>query len=536
MENHASSTEVASQFLRCESWLDVRKTIDFVGEQIEEDVQKLLGVQKKPIDFIIRMDSKQIEKTLKAANLVLWKREYVVRAIEYIRFSRKSQLVCAQMAVHPNLSDMMSNLRDSGQRIQLVQTYEKVFSKALDSKITPPIQIKVKTQLLEKAIEFSNRLLDGSFKRNTTHTVSIVGGRGIGKTEGLKNICRLLGAFFPSSLIPIYLDCSDASISLAKALQVAAIQRNICIPGDLKADELLVQIAEHNYKILFLIDELDVVYQRKCEDSLVFLNDINAMCQSNEHGACAIIACGSAAALPLLISKNKGMDHPNIVAKYPVLADAPDLNDTKFPPLALHAKPLTQKECKEAILAINPLMDPSLCDLELCNVVRFFAGCNLRFIDRVLRISEAEKQYGTLRPPTPEAPALRDLYNKILNALVAKNSELLDSIASPGVAIDLKKVQTLETDKCILPLVNSDLMTLLQNHTVDQLILLAGQQAFYLAQDLSELAPITPYHIAYHAHWLAYNPSKEVMWEAFEGPVGILDEFWKFIATRCRAI
>jgi len=55
--------------------------------------------------------------------------------------------------------------------------------------------------------------------------------------------------------------------------------------GQPKTDQLLDMIAKQGYKVLFLIDELDVVHQRETKEAITFREDINAMAQSNEHGA-----------------------------------------------------------------------------------------------------------------------------------------------------------------------------------------------------------------------------------------------------------
>jgi len=133
----------------------------------------------------------------------------------------------------------------------------------------------------------------------------------------------VLGFLYPDHLQLIYLDCTDPEISIQHAFHVVAFQRNIKV-ADIPTDVL----STRGILVLLILDELEKLYQQQDKARAIkVLTDLDKLAQ--QSSGWAVLVCGSSGALPRLIAKNKGVTF-SLTSKYPILSDAPDLNDHKF--------------------------------------------------------------------------------------------------------------------------------------------------------------------------------------------------------------
>mmetsp|Transcript_7068 Transcript_7068/g.26473 ORF Transcript_7068/g.26473 Transcript_7068/m.26473 type:complete len:208 (+) Transcript_7068:2494-3117(+) len=162
----------------------------------------------------------------------------------------------------------------------------------------------------------------------------LLGPKGIGKTNTLRSLSVCLSLMHPD-LIVIYIDYLNNAPAPSAHLREALLRRipEASFPDDslrVPMDVLMEQYAHYDLKALVIVDELDQVYRRDDNEHGRQILDELAFLGSNPHGSNVVIACGSSAVLPQLISRN-GSHHETIREEYPLVKQCANLNGTKFP-------------------------------------------------------------------------------------------------------------------------------------------------------------------------------------------------------------
>eukprot|EP00301_Raphidiophrys_heterophryoidea_P019002 c3991_g1_i1.p1 GENE.c3991_g1_i1~~c3991_g1_i1.p1 ORF type:complete len:525 (+),score=51.55 c3991_g1_i1:43-1575(+) len=255
----------------------------------------------------------------------------------------------------------------------------------------PFFAIDAKAAILDEIQDKIATLQTGGFTgRVGTSTRLIIGEKGIGKSDVLRRAVVAAALTHPR-LIPIYVEYTNI-LDRPLELVLQAIERSNLIqpnPDELAqlrlADEKCETgpfsqfLTKHDLYCLLVCDELDSIYTSTAAEGQR-LNILRQMCAlgCQRSGRFVTIACGSASALPLLITKN-GVHVPELLAEFPLVSNAPNLNGQKFPSMMVKQHPLNPPVLREIYSKILG-RDVSI---QEANILSFFSGNNLRRITQV---------------------------------------------------------------------------------------------------------------------------------------------------------
>jgi hypothetical protein len=148
---------------------------------------------------------------------------------------------------------------------------------------------------------------------------------------------------------------------------------------------------------------------------------------NSAFGRCAAFLCGSSSHLFSLITA-KGKTESELVAKYPLLAHAPDLNETKFSAVRLPISPPIDLTTVLSILYGGPVTD--IMDNNVRKIIRFVAFFTGAVARRVVLFDLAFKDASVSIfkiAPLPRSKYYH-VWEEILNLLYEKNKDLIKEL------------------------------------------------------------------------------------------------------------
>ena len=360
---------------------------------------------------------------------------------------------CDWKAAYPELEAAANVLANRSEeavgRINALSTMNEGLGAKHESKLPASVALPLfatrsHEALLRMLAGHAEGLRDGHYKgTNGPSSHCVVGARGIGKTNFMRAFTAVCTAAYPS-IIPLYvtgegLERSDSSfreLALEELILAAAAQHGLVA----ECLEYLVEpLRRAGKQMLIIVDEAEQLYRvsadepalrRTVGESLGALDFLG----NTISGVFGTLVCGSAAAMPLLIT---GKGATVLGDTFPLLRDGvPDLNITKYSKRVIMAADC--KDTKQVGLILNHTSSsPFMHDYDrakLINGVAFLAGTVPRTIAGALNLrrqhsSQAQVSPGLLEQLFGPPPALsvdaRALYARIYQLLQQENRELI---------------------------------------------------------------------------------------------------------------
>ena len=288
----------------------------------------------------------------------------------------------------------------------------------------------------------SRNLSSGNYQGTRGVSCStLVGAKGIGKTSSLQMFARICKFVIPNVYV-VYVNfnnirSSDPNFLKFSLITLIVIQLRLLglvVPEfNEKApkDVLLTYLQTAKISVLVLIDELDQLYKTVLPD-----NDVNQItlhdlaCLGNQPtGRVSVVLCGSSAMMEDIITTN-GIKDASIVAEFPLLTGAPNLNGTKYLTKRVYSTLPTDLGAV-AILSRKELNDANKPWLRL---VAFAGGCSARTTERILNDSSTNGNILLGLSPdsalsghnTLNKEDMNHLRGKIIKGLYKKNKALFN--------------------------------------------------------------------------------------------------------------
>eukprot|EP01038_Epipyxis_sp_PR26KG_P009726 gene9726-13091_t len=251
----------------------------------------------------------------------------------------------------------------------------------------------------------------------------IFGEKGIGKTNAL--IASVIAAsIIHSNLKTVYAEYVGSDIKPISSVLGAALDISGLPDGDNKysIQSCISHLETTNQYALIVVDEVDQIYtankkalNRKILDELAELG-----CQKS--GRVYTIICGSSSVTPQLINKN-GVKDSDIFVAFPQLADAPNLNSSKYSTL------YTYRGERDYELAMK---NYGVDNKQTQSLIYFHCGANLRLVSRLVKSYRKGRILEIERECIPKWDSIADnnsaiLINKLYNKIVCNNVEMIDA-------------------------------------------------------------------------------------------------------------
>jgi hypothetical protein len=390
----------------------------------------------------------------------------------------------------------------------------------LETKETLPLQYHTEPKLsIIDAMAFRGMLVSTDKFRDTRgeNSTLLLGAKGIGKSSTLFASCVAL-ATMDENLICVYLQYNDVeqNIKPSIAIRENLKQRGIKVENLTNMEGISRAMIENDLHALIVVDELDQVYQNSDEGtSLGILNELSYMA-SIPCGSYCVVACGSSATLPLLITKG-GVMIDFISKEYPLISKSPNLNGDKFPSYRLGVGLMSDSEIETII---KHIMQIDKVDKQEINFFRLFCGPNVRRISRITKSTmnmkkrEIENQMAPYDIQDVRSMQCKEdlelLINKTYNRMISVNKHLFNNIT---------KYNIIKNDWSTLnPLSRGDLEEIIKacnasnkNYTynIRDYLRLVDTNWFISDEILSEVYPQTPYHLICHKLYPGHSKVRE---------------------------
>ena len=302
---------------------------------------------------------------------------------------------------------------------------------------------------------------------------TLVGAKGIGKTSSLQMFARIC-KFVIQNVYVVYVTINNIlssdrdpiflKFSLITLIVIQLRQLGLVVPEFIEKapkDILLTYLQTAKISVLVLIDELDQLYKTVLPD-----NDVNKVtlhdlaCLGNQPtGRVSVVLCGSSAMMEDLITTN-GVKDTNIVAEFPLLKGAPNLNGTKYLTKRVYST-LPTDIGAVAILSRKELNDANKPWLRL---LAFAGGCSARTTGRILNDSSANGNILLGLSPdsalsghnTLNKEDMNHLRGKIIKGLYKKNKALFNQFFDSNGLVSLRKIATINWEERFQPLLFAD--------------------------------------------------------------------------------
>jgi len=300
---------------------------------------------------------------------------------------------------------------------------------------------------------------------------TLVGAKGIGKTSSLQMFARICKFVIPNVYV-VYVNfnnirSSDPNFLKFSLITLIVIQLRLLglvVPEfNEKApkDVLLTYLQTAKISVLVLIDELDQLYKTVLPD-----NDVNQItlhdlaCLGNQPtGRVSVVLCGSSAMMEDLITTN-GIKDTNIVAEFPLLTGAPNLNGTKY----LTKRVYSTLPTDLGAVAILSRKELNVANKPWLRLVAFAGGCSARTTGRILNDSSTNGNILLGLSPdsalsghnTLNKEDMNHLRGKIIKGLYKKNKALFNQFFDSNGLVSLPKLATVNWEEQFQPLMFAD--------------------------------------------------------------------------------
>jgi hypothetical protein len=168
-------------------------------------------------------------------------------------------------------------------------------------------------------------LIRGCLINDTRFRRTLLGRKGVGKTLLLTAFANAVQTIpFANKVIVVHLNCART-----KELPKSALCRRLQVSPDLDWDQVDAEVISREPKVLFLVDEFNLVFHRDFERGREYIADIQAIGEDIQ-GLYHCILSGSSSVLQKLITAKLSAQEAedNCLANYSHL----DLNESKFDP------------------------------------------------------------------------------------------------------------------------------------------------------------------------------------------------------------
>ena len=238
-----------------------------------------------------------------------------------------------------------------------------------------------KRQIIATTAGYLTRLSANGYLGNSGGASRLLyGEKGIGKSSSLKLACVASYMCHPT-ILPIYVEYSGSSSANEYGDPSYFISRALNGPdcATLSIPQCLKLLESRGQYVFFIADEVDQVYSSREDESkrLNILGDLSELA-SQPSGRVFTMLCGSASVTPQLISKN-GVHYPDILNEYPLLANCPNLNGSKFSSLRLSSGIPVEEDLIAAAKSFGLKTGH-----DAIHLLYFLAGNNLRVMDKIV--------------------------------------------------------------------------------------------------------------------------------------------------------
>ncbi len=353
-------------------------------------------------------------------------------------------------------------------RIAKRELYGEDYIQAVNSTrpLVPLFSTMSHVQTCNNVLGYCKNLSDGFYVGKIgSSSTALIGPHGIGKTTILKSYVNFSPLMF-NNIFPIYINYSNISgnsilqnhslIELViEHFQQHHTQRyRISQNDDLHfcLNELLIKDQK---RALIIIDEVDKLYEvgnvKYRPKTLKTLGELAGI-GDDGSGLISTLLCSSSSRLPSLISAS-GKTEPNTVKEFPLLSDAPNLNESKFRATRIYCASSTDLNTPRLILGTN-------CSVSELRLVTFIVGSNPREIERLcseIRVNSDRTLDKFLVEKSLEANKILNttiagkLWRKLLDEMYLKNKLLLSSLQT-NECVDFTKVEQIEWENEFRPL------------------------------------------------------------------------------------
>lgn len=425
------------------------------------------------------------------------------------------------------------------QRLEVGAKGHEIFS--LSSFSTPP-----KQAIIQKVCGHVNELISGQYKsQRGTSSAALLGTKGIGKSLTLRSACVALATMVVKKLIPIYIEyLNEANVLLpSQAISDHLRALGIVVPQSPSLEQITSLLVEQDKFVFLVVDEVEMLYRVPADfkaQALAVLNELRVFTH-HPSGRYCCLACGSSAALPFLLTKK--LSNETILAEYPLIKEAPSLNETKFPVQRLGVGLLSDVEIQEIIeaqLMMHGALPKELIEITP-NLIRLLAGPNIRKMERLFSAFRASDHTSIeallntigLSQPTSERDTtrLQLLIDATLTHLCKKkeNKALLSKVPKKFTLQSLLKIEWKE----IVPLELEDveaILTELKDSKVEppfsksDFYTLIDEDHFIGDPDLASIYPQTPLQLVFFLYGPKQSIVKKVLRDMWD--FGILLHLW----------
>lgn len=340
--------------------------------------------------------------------------------------------------------------------------YFDIVGKEIPGRKTRIFDTNTHRQIFSVLMDYAETLGRGEFENKSgTCSTTLVGAKGIGKTECFLNFVHLASTFVPNVIV-IYINFheidSDGSLfrtlSLSQILEIELGKYGVCAieskNGDLPRPlwlKLLVGLNKVNLRLLLLVDEFEQLYRciSCAKTSITTLNEVAAF-GSQRSGRISVILCGSSAMMENLVSANASQ---LVLEEFKLLKEngIPNLNCTKYRIKWVNSATPVDLKALASILGIA-------CDeqhLPYLRLVAYRTGCKPRSVQRLLKeIRTGAFLHGPSAPEntidgwsTLSTKAIHLLRSLILDALWDKNANILHNIFGDGTKSEAEIVESI---------------------------------------------------------------------------------------------
>lgn len=257
---------------------------------------------------------------------------------------------------NPKMNELL-NLKDKWQIEHIHSIFKECAKLPKDSplKMLFPALTPSKKMMLSMLMSRVKKLDMGYHFGSGNNSTLLLGPKGIGKTVGLRSFTIAISSICPQ-MCTLFIEFNDNKLkSPSEYLYEEFIRRfpeeRLKKHEEYTMTDILLLYKEKNQKLFVILDELDEIYTVNDDFRRKILGDI-AVLGSNNIGINYVVACGSSSVLPLLVNRN-AIGNPRIKEEFPLVAQCPNLNGTKFPSFHIGSGiPETDEEYENLILAL----------------------------------------------------------------------------------------------------------------------------------------------------------------------------------------
>jgi hypothetical protein len=281
---------------------------------------------------------------------------------------------------------------------------------------------------------FCSSLVSGEYVEKSGNASRLLfGEKGIGKSNTLRFAAIAIGAKYPDQVIPIYVEYVGSSSSFE--FPSVLLSRVLGLPENYPLHKCLMELEHQNKYVFLMVDEIDQIYMSLDDEKTKYriLAEL-AELGSQRSGRVFTMLCGSAACTPLLISKN-AVHEPSLVAEYPIVANAQNLNGSKYSPLRV------SRDISRIAEEYTEICDVYNLSAKYGSALYFMSGSNLRTVDKVI-----ECLHKVRRDNSEDQQSIGDRTNAMLN------------LVNPPKLWDIRARKTLKEHKAIVTALNNALI------------------------------------------------------------------------------